>query len=201
MKIYHHYSIYGFSNGYAVCNEDSMEALVVDPGEVTTTMIDQIESKAYTLRAVLITHSHIHHCRGLKTLMRIYDPEVYASNAKLFNLACKKVHDQQVFQEASFTIKAIAVPGHSQDSIVYDIDGCLFTGDAFHAGIIGKTTSAFNAKALFERLKNKLEFYPDDSLVFPGHGPPSTLGTEKKFNLGLKEGFAESLTVNYDFFV
>ncbi|MDD3982195.1 MAG: MBL fold metallo-hydrolase [Spirochaetia bacterium] len=201
MKIYQHYSIYGFSNGYVICNEESMEALVVDPGEVTTTMIDQIESKAYTLKAILITHSHIHHCRGLKTLMRIYHPDVYASNAKLFNLVCKKVQDQQDFQEASFPIRAIAVPGHSQDSIVYDIDGCLFTGDAFHAGIIGKTTSAFNAKALFERLKSKLESYPDDSLVFPGHGPPSTLGTEKKFNLGLREGFAESLKANYDFFV
>ncbi|MDX9826417.1 MAG: MBL fold metallo-hydrolase [Spirochaetia bacterium] len=201
MKIYQHYSIYGFSNGYVICNEDSMEALVVDPGEVTTTMIDQIESKAYTLKAVLITHSHIHHCRGLKTLMRIYHPEVYASNTKLFNIVCKKVLDQQLFREASFPIRAIAVPGHSQDSIVYDIDGSLFTGDAFHAGIIGKTTSSFNAKALYERLKRKLELYPDDSLVFPGHGPPSTLGTEKKFNLGLREGFAESLKSNYDFFV
>ena len=201
MKIYQHYSVYGFSNGYVVCNEESMEALLVDPGEVTTTMIDQIENKAYSLKAALITHSHIHHCRGLKALMRIYDPVVYASNTKLFNIACKKPQDQQVFQEASFSIRAIAVPGHSQDSIVYDIDGCLFTGDAFHAGIIGKTTSAFNAKALYERLNLKLEHYPDDSLVFPGHGPPSTLGTEKKFNLGLREGFAESLMTSYDFFV
>lgn len=201
MKIYQHYSIYGFSNGYVVCNEDSMEALVIDPGEVTTTMIDQIESKAYALRAVLITHSHIHHCRGLTTLMRIYDPEVYASNTKLFKILCKKVQDQLIFTAASFPVQAIAVPGHSQDSIIYDIDGCLFTGDAFHAGIIGKTTSAFNAKALYERLTAKLADYPDDSLVFPGHGPPSTLGTEKKFNLGLREGFAESMRASYDFFV
>jgi glyoxylase-like metal-dependent hydrolase (beta-lactamase superfamily II) len=201
MKIYQHYSVYGFSNGYVVCNEDSMEALIIDPGEVTTTMIDQIEHKTYAVKAVLITHSHTHHCRGLKTLMRIYDPEVYASNTKLFNIVCRKVQDQQLFKVANFPIRAIAVPGHTQDSIVYDIDGCLFTGDAFHAGIIGKTTSAFNAKALYERLKSKLEFYPDDSLVFPGHGPPSTLGTEKKFNLGLREGFAESLKASYDFFV
>ena len=115
MKIYQLYSVYGFSNGYGVCNEESMEALLVDPGEVTTTMIDQIENKAYSLKAALITHSHIHHCRGLKALMRIYDPVVYASNTKLFNIACKKPQDQQVFQEASFSIRAIAVPGHSQD--------------------------------------------------------------------------------------
>ncbi len=111
-----------------------------------------------------------------------------------------KPQDQQVFQEASFSIRAIAVPGHSQDSIVYDIDGCLFTG-AFHAGIIGKTTSAFNAKALYERLNLKLEHYPDDSLVFPGHGPQHAGHREKKFNLGLREGFAESPKTSYDFFV
>jgi glyoxylase-like metal-dependent hydrolase (beta-lactamase superfamily II) len=169
-------------------------------GEVTTTMIDQIENKAYSLKAALITHSHIH-TAGTQSSHAHLRSVVYASNTKLFNIACKKPQDQQVFQEASFSIRAIAVPGHSQDSIVYDIDGCLFTGDAFHAGIIGKTTSAFNAKALYERLNLKLEHYPDDSLVFPGHGPPSTLGTEKKFNLGLREGFAESLKTSYDFFV
>ena len=201
MKIYQHYSIYGFSNGYIIGNENTSSAIIIDPAEVTTTMIDQIEHNAYSLKAILITHNHIHHCRGLKTLMRIYDPAVYASNTRIFDVACRKVRDKDIFEEAGFEIRAIAIPGHSQDSIVYGIGSCLFTGDTMHAGIIGKTTSLFNAKALFERIESKLLDYPDDTMMFPGHGPPSTLGTEKKFNLGLRADYAETLHPSYDFFV
>ena len=201
MKIYQHYSIYGFSNAYIIGNEESNTAIIVDPAEVTTMMIDQLENHAYSLKAVLITHNHVHHCRGLKTLLRIYEPTVFASNTKIFGIACRKVRDQDIFTQAGFEIKAIAVPGHSQDSIVYSIGECLFTGDSLHAGVIGKTTSSFNAHALFERLKKKLSGLPEDTMIFPGHGPPSTLGTERKFNLGLRQEFAENLHPSYDFFV
>jgi len=54
---------------------------------------------------------------------------------------------------------------------------------------------------LFERLETKLQGYPDDTMIFPGHGPPSTLGTEKKFNLGLRSDYGERLHPSYDFFV
>ncbi|MCX7026295.1 MAG: MBL fold metallo-hydrolase [Spirochaetes bacterium] len=201
MKLYQHYSIYGFSNGYLLGNEESRAAIVIDPAEVTTTMIDQIEHNGYSLDAVLITHNHIHHIRGLKTLLRIYKPKVYASNTKLFDIPCKKVRDGDEFEEAGFMIRAIALPGHSQDSIVYKTESCLFTGDVIHAGILGKTTSAFNAQSLIERIQDKLLGYDSGTLVFPGHGPPSTIGTERKFNLGLQTGYANSLKKSYDFFV
>jgi len=201
MKIYQHYSIYGFSNTYIVGNEEESAAVIIDPAEVTTMMIEQLESKKLQLKAILVTHNHIHHIRGLKTLMRIYSPAVYASNTKIFDTVCRKVRDLDVFEEGGFSIQAFAIPGHSQDSIVYKIDSCLFTGDALHAGIIGKTTSAFNAQALAERLTSKLLGLPDDTMLFPGHGPPSTIGTEKKFNIGLQPGYAESLHQSYDFFV
>jgi hydroxyacylglutathione hydrolase len=201
MKIYQHYSIYGFSNAYIVGNEETKTALIIDPADVTTTMIDQIEHNNYRLTAILVTHNHVHHIRGLITLMRIYSPVVYASNARLMGVLCQKVRDRDVFSEAGFSIDAIAVPGHSQDSIVYKIETSLFTGDALHAGVIGKTTSSFNAQALIERIKKKILVFPDDTLLFPGHGPPSTVGSEKKFNLGLQSGYADTLQRNYDFFV
>lgn len=201
MKIYQHYSIYGFSNGYIVGNEEKREAIIIDPAEITTTMIDQIENKRYILKAVLITHNHIHHVRGLKTLMKIYSPELYASDNKIYNFPCRKVRDGDDFEEAGYRIKAIAIPGHSQDSIVYIIDSALFSGDAIHSGVIGKTTSTFNAVALAQRLRLRLDTLPADMLIFPGHGPPSTVGTERKFNIGLMPGYADSLNRSYDFFV
>lgn len=201
MKIYKHYSIYGFSNSYTVVNEETSAAIIVDPAEVTVDMIEQIEQKSYALDAVLVTHNHIHHCRGLKTLMRIYSPRIYASNARIFSFPCRKVRDREVFEEGGLSIQAIAMPGHSQDSMVFRIESSLFTGDAIHAGILGKTTSAFNARSLYERLMSRLSHLPDDSIIFPGHGPPTTLGTEKKYNIGLDPRHAEKAYRNYDFFV
>ncbi len=201
MKVYQHYSIYGFSNGYVLGNDTSGLALIVDPSEVTPTMIDQLETKGYTLKAVLVTHNHIHHVRGLKTLMRIYNPAVYASNARIFDIACRKVRDGEIFEEAGFSIEAIALPGHSQDSIAYCLESSLFTGDSLHAGVIGRTTSAFNAQALADRIRTKLLHLSDETLIFPGHGPPTTLGTERKFNTGLQEGYSKRQTPLYDFFV
>lgn len=201
MKLYQNYSIYGYANSYILGNEDSGEALLIDPAEVTNAMIDQIEHNHYRLAAVLITHDHLHHVKGLKTLFRIYSPVVYASNTRLFDIPCRKVKDQEVFSEAGCSILAIAVPGHSQDSIVYKIDSFLFTGDVLHAGIIGKTTSVFNTEALLERIKDKLLGFPDDMIILPGHGPPSMIGTEKKHNLGFMQGYAKALHQSYDFFV
>ncbi|HQJ23080.1 MAG TPA: MBL fold metallo-hydrolase, partial [Rectinema sp.] len=89
-----------------------------------------------------------------------------------------------------------------QDSIVFLMEGYfLFTGDVLHAGVIGKTNSVFNTNALIARIKQKLFCLPESTLIFPGHGPPSTIGTEKSANISFQEGFAERIRPNYDFFV
>ncbi len=202
MKIYHHYSVYGFSNIYIIVNESLKKAIIVDPTELTPTMIERIEQNKLDLCGILITHNHIHHVKGLSTIMKIYSPTIYASNAKLLEFQCRKLRDGDVFSEAGFEITAIAVPGHSQDSIVYFMEGnFLFTGDVLHAGMIGKTNSVFNTNALIARIKQKLFCLPESTLVFPGHGPPSTIGTEKSANISFQEGFAERIRPNYDFFV
>jgi len=202
MKIYQHYSIFGFSNSYIVGNEEIGRAIIVDPAELTPTMIEKIERHHFDISGILITHNHAHHVNGLSTIMKIYKPTIYASNAKIMNFQCRKVRDGDKIDEADFEIEAIAVPGHSQDSIVYLLDGLfLFTGDVLHAGLIGKTSSAFNTNALAERIAQKLFGLPDRTVIFPGHGPPSTIGTEKKGNISFEAGFAEKTRSNYDFFV
>lgn len=201
MKIYQHYSIYGFSNAYIVANDETAQAIIIDPSEITVAMVDQIENHHYSLEAVLITHNHIHHIRGLSTLLRIYSPPVFASDAHISNISCHKVKDETDIPIAGLVVRALAVPGHSQDSIVYKIEDALFTGDALHAGIIGKTTSTFNTEALIARIRSKLLRYPDETMVFPGHGPPSTVWAERMFNLGLQEGYVDKKQQPYDFFV
>lgn len=202
MKLYQHYSIFGFSNSYLVGNDATMQALIVDPAEVTPAMISQIENNGYALDAVLVTHGHTHHVRGIKTLARIYgDCRIYASSSRVLGIPARAVRDGERFDAAGFQVEAIAVPGHSQDSMLFSFGGLLFTGDSLHAGLVGQTTSALNGESLVRRLREKLPGIADADIILPGHGPPSTVGTERCYNLGFLPGHMEKLTSKYDFFV
>lgn len=201
MKLYQHYSVYGFANSYLLGNDETGQALVVDPGEFNAGMLNHIESNGYYVRAVLLTHNHVHHVRGLKTLLRIYEAELFAATSRILDIPCRVVKDGERFAIAGFRAEAFSLPGHSPDSMAYRIDRLLFTGDALHAGMIGKTLSPFNADLLIERLRDRLMGLDDDLVVLPGHGPPSSLGIERRFNLGFEEGYSGKVTAPYDFFV
>jgi glyoxylase-like metal-dependent hydrolase (beta-lactamase superfamily II) len=201
IRLYQHYSLYGFANSYLVGDDRTGQALIVDPGEFNAKVLDHIERNGLYVSTVLLTHAHTHHVSGLATLLKVYDAEVYSASASVNGIPCRLVRDGEKFAAAGFSIEALSVPGHSPDSIVYRIDHLLFTGDALHAGLIGRTLSPFNARILAERLRARIMDLDDECLVLPGHGPPSTLGTERSCNLGLEEGWANRVTRSYDFFV
>jgi hydroxyacylglutathione hydrolase len=201
MKIYQHYSLYGFSNVYLVGNDETKEALVVDPAEMNAALLGHIEKNGYALKSVFVTHNHAHHVRGLKTLLKIYDAQIYAANASVAGFPCRPLRDGESVSTCGYSVDAFSVPGHSPDSLVFRIDGILFTGDALHAGLIGKTLSSYNAVTLADRLKSKILDQADEFIILPGHGPPSTVGTERRYNVGLEPGYAERITSRYDFFV
>ena len=80
MKIYFHLNIDGFSNCYVIANENSKEAIIVDPGKMTKEIITQLEEQHFKLVAVLITHNHGSHVHGLRTLRKIYNPKIFAAD-------------------------------------------------------------------------------------------------------------------------
>jgi hydroxyacylglutathione hydrolase len=201
MKIYHHYSLYGFSNVYLVGNDETKEAFVVDPAEMNAALLGHIEKNGYELKAVFVTHNHPHHVRGLKTLLKIYDAQVYAANASIAGFPCKALRDGESVPACGYSVEVLSVPGHSPDSLVFMVGGLLFTGDALHAGLIGKTLSGYNAVTLADRIRTKILDQADEFVILPGHGPPSTVGTERRFNVGLEAGYSERISSRYDFFV
>ncbi|HOX32854.1 MAG TPA: MBL fold metallo-hydrolase [Spirochaetales bacterium] len=201
MKLYHHYSLYGFSNVYLLGNDATKEALVVDPAEMNATLLGYIERNGYGLKGVLVTHNHTHHVRGLKTLLKIYDPLIYAANAQVLGFPSRPVRDGEPFSCCGFEVLPHFLPGHSPDSVAYRVGHLVFTGDALHAGILGKTLSTHNAATLKRRLDERVFSLPDECVLLPGHGPPSTVGTERRFNVGLEPGYAERVSDRYDFFV
>jgi glyoxylase-like metal-dependent hydrolase (beta-lactamase superfamily II) len=193
MVLFYHYCARGFSNCFLAGQETNesdpdqrREALIIDPAQIDEAIVTFIESNNYRLKAVLLTHEHANHSYGLRSLMRIYENlEIYAANPEVHGFKTNMLHDGDTFTTAGFDIEAIAVPGHSADSMIYRIDHTLFSGDALTAGLIGTTANSYAAMREISAIQRKLFGLPGNYLVFPAHGPPSTLETERHFNAGI----------------
>jgi glyoxylase-like metal-dependent hydrolase (beta-lactamase superfamily II) len=135
---------------------------------------------------VLITHDHLNHVHGLRTLKRIYNTDIYAVNPVIREHRARRVRDGDTVTIGPFRIDVISVPGHSSDSAVYRIDHLLFTGDTLSAGLVGNTPSSYGAAVQMTALRSKILSLPGDYTVLPSHGPPSTLEVERRYNAGIQ---------------
>ena len=190
MKLFFHYCIRGFSNCYILGSEPSEnggpEALIIDPGSMDAGILNCIEKNGYILRGALITHEHSPHVRGLRALKCIYDTDVYAVNHLLLDRRLNMVKDGDSLRIGPFNVDVISVPGHSADSAVFKIGRLLFTGDVLTAGMVGNTVSSYGATVQMTALRSKIFALPGDFTILPGHGPPSTLEAERRFNAGVE---------------
>ena len=182
MNIYQHFSVVGFCNTYLVARKAGSEALLIDPGHVDLELINLIESNHYKLKHVLLTHRHIAHTEGLRTLKKIYDITVYASSFSAFPFSYTSVEDQSILNICDLEIEVLHVPGHSLDSMVYKIDHALFTGDTLLGGRIGTTPGYREQALLINSINQRLMSLDENILLFPGHGPASKLRIERMFN-------------------
>jgi glyoxylase-like metal-dependent hydrolase (beta-lactamase superfamily II) len=162
------------------------EAVIIDPGDMDKQILRFIENNDYKLRGVLITHDHLNHVHGLRTLKRIYRTEVYAINPVIREHKTNMVRDGDVVAIGSFKFHVISTPGHSSDSAVFLTERLLFTGDSLSAGLVGRTASAYGAKVQMTALQSKIFSLPGDFVILPSHGPPSTLEAERRYNVGIK---------------
>jgi len=187
LKLFFQYCSFGFSNCYILGTEDAGKdrqnsAIIVDPGSMENVTLQIIENNNFDLKAVLITHDHLNHVRGLRTLKRIYNAEIFAVNQYIMEQKTNIVKDGDRIGIADFFVEIISIPGHSSDSVVYRIDNMLFTGDVLTAGLVGSTASAYGATTQMNKMRSRLLSLPGDYVVLPGHGPPSTLEAERRFN-------------------
>lgn len=196
MKLFFQYCSFGFCNCYILGAEEWQQgnitpnaAIIIDPCNMERNTLDTIEKNNFDLKAILVTHDHQSHVKGLRTFRRIYDVDVYAVNHSVMEHEAKMVKDGDRINIAGFNIEVISIPGHSSDSVVYKIDNMLFTGDVLTAGLVGNTASAYGATTQMNNLRSRLLSLPGDYIVLPGHGPPSTLEAERRFNTDI---------INYD---
>jgi glyoxylase-like metal-dependent hydrolase (beta-lactamase superfamily II) len=149
------------------------------------TVLNIIEDNRYTLRGILVTHDHLNHVHGLRTLKRIYDVPIYGMNPVIRDYSTVMVKDGETVAIGPFEAEIIGVPGHSADSAVYKIGRLLFSGDTLSAGMVGSTASSYAAANQLSALRSKILALPGDYTVLPGHGPPPTLEAARRFTRGI----------------
>jgi glyoxylase-like metal-dependent hydrolase (beta-lactamase superfamily II) len=186
LKLDFQYRSSGFSNTYLLGNEaSSKDAIIVDPSLMDASLLNMIEENNYSLRGVLITHDHPHHVQGLRAILRIYDTEVFAINPVVGEYRTTLVRDGEIINIGPFKTEVFSVPGHSADSAIFRIERFLFTGDAISACRLGSTASSYSAATQTSAIIRKILSLPGDYSLLPGHGPPSSLEAERRFNMEL----------------
>jgi glyoxylase-like metal-dependent hydrolase (beta-lactamase superfamily II) len=187
VKFYSYYSVTHFSNCYLLGGEAGRDALLIDPGIFDEGLLALIEGNGWYVRHVLLTHSHLAHVNGLRTLRKVYDLQVHALEPAAVEFPAEALEETDCLRLCGFPIRVLATPGHSNDSACFHIGRMLFSGDTLSAGGIGETASGYERALLLSSIRNKLLDLQGGVFLFPGHGPPSTLEVEKRYNPYLAE--------------
>ena len=189
-------------NCYVVRAERGVpEAVVVDPGGDAAELRLELARAGARCGAILVTHADADHVLGLADLAEGTGAPVYAPPKELMPAERASgwlaVRDYEVDTEltggetldvAGIVFEVVAIPGHSPDHIAFYSDGCLFSGDLLFAGSVGRVDLAGGDRdALLESARSLTERYAPETTVYPGHGPPTTLGTELERNPFLAE--------------
>jgi glyoxylase-like metal-dependent hydrolase (beta-lactamase superfamily II) len=187
----------------------SSEAAVIDPSGDATGLRLLLASLGARCSAILVTHGHWDHLVGVGDLAEgtgapVHMPEgerTLLESPDRFTPAGVTVrpHVPDVLLEGGETIEAagmafdvVAVPGHSPAHVAYHAEGSLFSGDVLFAGSVGRTDlPGADWDTLVDSIRRLVETYPPETVVYPGHGPTTTLGAELARNPFLAELRAE----------
>jgi glyoxylase-like metal-dependent hydrolase (beta-lactamase superfamily II) len=191
---------------YVAWREGRPEAVVVDPGFDAQGILDVLSREGLRPVAFLNTHGHADHIAGNAAMKDAFPdvPLVIGRNdARLLedaeaNLSApfglpltsppadRLLAEGERFEAAGFEFEVREIPGHSPGSIVFVCDQFeppfVFGGDVLFSGSVGRTDLGGNTSQLLSGIRAKLFTLPDGTLVLPGHGPPTTIGVERRTN-------------------
>ena len=192
------------TNCYLVVN--GSEALAIDPGDEPSQVVSFLEQNRLKLAAILNTHLHFDHIMGNAALERATGAPIYLNKEDLFLLEVSSgskfgLPETEPFKYqflqageiilAGLRVTVIHTPGHSPGSLSYYLPdhNVLFSGDVLFHRDTGRSDLPGGNRDVLENetIRGKLYKLPDQTLVYPGHGPSTTIGEEKAENHWVKE--------------
>ena len=189
---------------------DGESGAIVDPGDEAARIALAVEQTNLEIGRILVTHAHIDHVGAVATLADEYACPVLMhaeaepmlrqlpTQAMTMGLRFGKVpsvdryvEDEEVLEIGDLRLRSLYTPGHAPGHLAFYVDGegLVLSGDALFAGSVGRTDLfGGNMEVLLRSINERLLTLPDETRVYPGHGPQTTIGTERAHNPFLRGG-------------
>ena len=190
------------NNLYLLSAPPSADAIVIDPCGDDGSTLETIRARGLTVKRILLTHAHIDHIIAVKPYQDATGAPVWLHagdrpwfergrlQAEFYGIPWPGDGDVGHWMEAGesvglpgMEVTTLHTPGHSPGSVTFATPEGLVSGDVLFAGSIGRTDLPFcDEAALYRSIRETLFAYPDATRVHPGHGPPTTIGEERRHN-------------------
>ena len=190
------------ANCYLVYSENTKEGIVIDPGGDADDIMTRINELGLNIKYIVLTHGHGDHIAGINDLKNFIDVPVAIHKedeymlkngdknlSSLMAMGTIEVSPDILLDEGDkisfgdLVAEVIYTPGHTLGGISLKIGDSIFTGDTLFAGSIGRTDlQGGSYEDIISSIKNKILIYPDDTIIYPGHGPATTIEKEKATN-------------------
>ena len=199
------------TNCYLVACENGKEAMIIDPGDEAEVILKRVKELGLDIILIVLTHGHADHVAALKGVKEATTAEVaiHEADAGSLNSAHLKMllfihgrrqgtpgsdralRDGECIEVGNLNFTVLHTPGHTKGGICLYGEGVLFSGDTlFNYGIGRADLPGSSPVELMESIHGKLLPLPDEVVVYPGHGPATTIGAERRGNPFLQNRFS-----------
>ena len=196
-----------YKNGYVVGCEETREAVMIDPGDEVEALLEAARGRRLDVRYILLTHAHLDHITGvgrakaaLQVPIALHEADDFlyrgvVQQGLAFGFPVEEqppvdlFYRQEPLAFGRYTVQVHHTPGHCPGGVCLEIrredpfERALFVGDTLFAGSIGRTDlPGGNTATLLGSIRDVLFAFPDDTVVYSGHGPVTTIGRERRTN-------------------
>ena len=203
-----------FKNGYLLGCDATREAIVIDPGDEVPELLDLVAGERLTVKYILLTHAHMDHVSGVARIKRATGAPIglHKEDLFLYNMAVEqgRMFGYEVdpppppdfFYDTAgeplafgrHEVRVLHTPGHSPGGVCLRVGTAgqpgleVFAGDTQFANSIGRTDlPGGNLKTLLHSIRTQLFVLDGATIVYPGHGPETTIGDERRNNPFLQD--------------
>ena len=194
------------TNTYIVGDEETKQAVIIDPGDEGDRIMDMVKESGLEVHSIICTHAHFDHIgaagdirkeTGAKIILHKEDLEGYGlakEQASFWGFDLDELPQPDGFMEegdnikvGSLNFKVMHTPGHSPGSVSLYGEGILLSGDTIFQGSVGRTDFPGGSMEKLKMSFRRLLDLPEDTKIFSGHGPETTVNREKKENFFVGE--------------
>jgi glyoxylase-like metal-dependent hydrolase (beta-lactamase superfamily II) len=189
------------SNCYILGSEHGREGIIIDPGDSSSEILRRVKSLELKIKYIVLTHGHVDHTGALSSVRDATAARIALHSADVRLLGDRAMgimlgldypappqpdmllSDEDEIQAGDIRLSVIHTPGHTPGSICLLGDEVVFTGDTlFNYGIGRSDLPGGNGEELLKSIQSRLLVLSDETKVYPGHGPPTTIGEERRGN-------------------